>query len=168
MAHYIYYAIFLVSILIIYLISFLKNIEKTLSALKIAIDHLKKGLPIIFAAMLITGVLYVLIKPDFIKLYLSESSLITGILIATLLGYLFPGPRYIIYPVAKFLLLKGAAISVVLVLIFSQQLIDVPDGMFIEIKMLGWRFFIIRLIVATAVCIIAGLLGELILRAIGV
>lgn len=129
--------------------------------------QLKSGLAIIVLAMLLTGVLYVLIDPSFIREYLSESSLMFGIILATILGYLFPGPRYIIYPIAQFLLEKGAAVSVVLVLIFSQQLIDVPDGMFIEIKMFGWRFFIIRLIVSTVLCIIAGLLGQVIITSLG-
>jgi len=150
----------------IYYISYKKDKNKTIYAIKKAYKQSLSGLVILIIAMFFTGILYIIMDPEMVKTYLSSAAFPVGILIATLLGYLLPGPRYVIYPVARFLLDQGAAVSVILVLIFSQQLIDVPDGMFIEIKMLGWRFFVARLLISTALCIIAGLIGEIIFTAL--
>ncbi|MCD6490843.1 MAG: permease [Candidatus Njordarchaeia archaeon] len=161
------YIILIIITLSFYGLSYLKKKEETKVALKNAIKLIISGLSILSVAMLLTGVLYVMLSPEIIEIYLSSASFPIGILIATILGFLFPGPRYIIYPIAKFLLDNGASISVALVLIFSQQLIDVPEGMFVEINILGWRFFISRLIISILLCIIAGVLGEFTLTLLG-
>jgi hypothetical protein len=47
-------------------------------------------------------------------------------------------------------------------LIVSQQLIDVPEGCFIEIKYLGTKFFLVRLAIAIVTTIVAGYMAVLV------
>ncbi|MHA1959626.1 MAG: permease [Candidatus Thorarchaeota archaeon] len=148
-----------VVVLCLYIWSIRKDKEKTIQAFRKSGRFILRSLPLFFLAVLLIGFIMIVLE-EFINTVFSEANL--GILAATLLGFLLPGPRYAIYPLAREILLVGGNVGAVVALIASQQLIDVPEGCFIEIKYLGGRFFLARLLIATLTSIVAGYLALLV------
>ena len=149
---------------IFYLISFNKNREKTKTAIKKSLRLFVISLPIFVVALILMGLLMndSVLPPEFVSSTLGSQTGLEGILFGTLLGFPLPGPRYAIYPIANALYWKGAGLGTIAALICGQQIIDVPEGMFIEIKMLGTRFFAYRTLTAVIVVFIAGCITEVI------
>ena len=147
-----------------YLYSNTKSKEKTVRAVKKALKIFITALPIFVVALMLTGLFYSpYIMPEWwVRSILGSQSGFLGIWIGTLMGFPMPGPRYAIYPLAQVLLLKGAGYGTIGALICGQQIIDVPEGCFIEMKMLGARFFIVRTLISVAVVFIAGVIIEII------
>ena len=147
-----------------YTFVFFKNREKVFLALKKVKSTIWKMLPLFFLAILFTSELEFLINPESIKTYygLTAGQIgLLGVLYGTLLGFPLPGPRYAIYPLARFFLQNDASIGSVGSMIASQQLIDVPDGMFMEIKFMKYRYFISTLTNAFIISFLAGLITNL-------
>ncbi|HUX99559.1 MAG TPA: hypothetical protein VMV49_08405 [Candidatus Deferrimicrobium sp.] len=151
-------------VIILYMISLNKDKEKTKKAVKKSIKLFIITLPIFVFALILMGLLlndYVL-PPTWIQSVLGpyQDSGLQGVFIGTMLGFPLPGPRYAIYPIANALYHSGAGLGTIGALICSQQIIDVPEGMFIEIKMMGTRFFAIRTMTAVIVVFMAGVIIE--------
>ncbi|MHA1758658.1 MAG: permease [Promethearchaeota archaeon] len=144
----------LILTLILYIVSFKKDKDKTIKAIKDSVKTALRGIPLFFFAILFCSELSIVISGESISNNFGVNS--NGVFFATLLGFLLPGPRYAIYPLAQLFLREGASYGSVVSMISSQQLIDVPEGMFIEIKYLRMRFFSIRLINATIISLLAG------------
>ncbi len=149
-------------VLFFYLWSIKKDRTRTLQAFKKSIKFVLKSLPLFFLAVLLIGFMKEVLLPNEEAIFDAFGSAGTGILWATLLGFLLPGPRYAIYPLAELMLVGGASIGSVMALIASQQLIDVPEGCFIEIKYLGSKFFMARLIIAVLTTVAAAYLAILV------
>ena len=147
----------------LYLVSYFKDKDKTKTAVKKALKIFVTALPLFAVALILTGLFYsdYIMPPHFVESVLGTSSGLLGILIGTLMGFPMPGPRYAIYPLSAVLYSKGAGIGTLTALIMGQQIIDVPEGCFIEIKMMGWRFFGIRTLISVAVVFTAGVIAEL-------
>ncbi|RLI59618.1 MAG: hypothetical protein DRO93_08190 [Candidatus Thorarchaeota archaeon] len=141
---------------IMYIWSLRKNREKTVHAFRRSGRFILKSLPLFFLAVLLIGFMQIVLA-DFIEYSFQDPNV--GILSATVLGLLLPGPRYAIYPLAQVILVAGGNIGAVMALIASQQLLDVPEGCFIEVKFLGGRFFLARLLIAVATTLVAGYLA---------
>lgn len=173
-----------VLVIIFYIVSWSKNKEKTLKAIKKSLRLFIITLPIFFFALILMGLLlneYIL-PPDWVYNTLgpySQSGL-NGIFIGTMMGFPLPGPRYAIYPIANALYWTGidlcptppcpglgAGLGMIGALICSQQIIDVPEGMFIEIKMMGWKFFAYRTLTAVIVVFMAGVIIEFVFQPTG-
>ena len=161
-----------IMVIVLYLISLSKNREKTRLAIKKALKLFLISLPIFFFALILMGLLmneYIL-PPSWVQETLGsfDNSGLQGIFIGTMMGFPLPGPRYAIYPIANALYWAagpenpgmGAGLGMIAALICSQQIIDVPEGMFIEIKMMGWRFFAYRTLTAVIVVFMAGVIVE--------
>ena len=159
-----------VLVIIFYLISWRKNKEKTKKAVRKSLKIFIITLPIFFFALILMGLLmneYVL-PPAWVYTTLGPyaNSGFNGIFIGTMMGFPLPGPRYAIYPIANALYWTGggaglgAGLGMIGSLICSQQIIDVPEGMFIEIKMLGVKFFAYRTFTAVVVVFMAGVIIE--------
>ena len=119
--------------------------------------------PIFLAALAFASLLQTWVSSEIVATYLGGRSGLWAIFIATMLGFIIPGPRYIIYPIATFLLASGAGIGAVTAVICGQQMLDMPEAAFIEIKLFGLRFSIIRTVISVAAVFLAGLLAELVL-----
>jgi len=139
---------------VFYVWSAKKDREKTKQALRKSGKFIVKSLPLFFLAVLLIGFLTIVLFPDQETILVLFGNENIGILWATLLGFLLPGPRYAIYPLAEVILVAGGSVGAVMALIASQQLIDVPEGCFIEIKYLGNKFFLARLVIATLTTVV--------------
>jgi uncharacterized membrane protein YraQ (UPF0718 family) len=146
-------------IFFLYAWSVRKDKSKTIDALKKSGRFVLRSLPIFFMAMLLIGFFVIAFLPteDIILSLFGE--LDTGILWGTFYGFLLPGPRYAIYPLAEIILVAGGNIGAVMALIASQQLISMPDGAIVEVKYFGWRYFLVSMTVATITTILAGYLA---------
>jgi uncharacterized membrane protein YraQ (UPF0718 family) len=135
-------------VLVFYLWGWSKNKERTRLAFKKSGKFVLKSLPLFFLAVLLIGFMKEVLLPNEESILAAFGTANIGILYATILGFVLPGPRYAIYPLAEVILMGGGSVGAVMALIASQQLIDVPEGCFIEIKYLGTVFFGARLVIA--------------------
>lgn len=149
-------------VLLLYIYSIRKDTQKTKTAIVRSAKFVVKSLPLFFLAVLLIGFMQVVLLPDSAAINTAFGDPDFGIFNATVLGFLLPGPRYAIYPLAQTILVGGGTTGAVMALIASQQLIDVPEGCFIEVKYLGWRFFGVRLILAIMTSFLAGYLALLV------
>ncbi|MBT4333852.1 MAG: hypothetical protein HOD64_11295 [Candidatus Cloacimonetes bacterium] len=83
------------------------------------------------------------------------------LLYAELLGFISPGPRYIIYPLLIKLQEFGINIGVIVALISGHVLIE-PSTFFVEAGFFGFRFPIKRFAVSLVVTYIAGAITVLV------
>jgi uncharacterized membrane protein YraQ (UPF0718 family) len=146
-------------VLVMYIWGVRKNRVRTAEAIRKSGRFVVKALPLFFLAVLLIGFMKIILLPNNQVILDAFGNADLGILWATLLGFLLPGPRYAIYPLAKEILVVGGSIGAVMALIASQQLIDVPEGAFIEIKYLGSWFFLARLVIAILTTFAAGYLA---------
>ena len=158
-------------VIILYIYSLTKNKEKTVKAVKKSLRLFIITLPIFFFALILMGLLMndTILPPTWVSDTLGEyaTSGFDGIWFGTLMGFPLPGPRYAIYPIANALFWKGGGLGMIGALICSQQIIDVPEGMFIEIKMMGWKFFAYRTFTAVVVVFMAGVIIEFLFQPTG-
>ncbi len=146
-------------VLIFYIYGWRKDKKRTVQGIKKSGKFVIKSLPLFFLAVLLIGFMKEVLLPDQQSVIDAFGNADVGILYATLLGFILPGPRYAIYPLAEFILVSGGSIGSVMALIASQQLIDVPEGCFIEIKYLSTKFFAARLVIAVITTIAAAYLA---------
>jgi uncharacterized membrane protein YraQ (UPF0718 family) len=85
------------------------------------------------------------------------------VIYATLIGFLSPEPRYIIYPILAKLREFGVSAGVLIALISGQVLIE-PSGFFMEAGFFGWRFPVKRLLVSFILTFGAGILTNLLFK----
>ncbi|NHJ12688.1 MAG: hypothetical protein EAX95_03390 [Candidatus Thorarchaeota archaeon] len=149
-------------VLVMYIWGVRKNRDRTAKAIRKSGRFVIKALPLFFLAVLLIGFMKIILLPNNQVILDAFGNADLGILWATLLGFLLPGPRYAIYPLAKEILVVGGSIGAVMALIASQQLIDVPEGCFIEIKYLGSWFFLARLVIAILTTFAAGYLAMIV------
>ncbi len=79
------------------------------------------------------------------------------IIIAEIVGFLAPGPRYWIYPVLRVLAKSGVEAAVIIALIGGHVLIE-PATSILEAGYFGWRFPLKRFIASFIVIYILGVL----------
>jgi len=77
------------------------------------------------------------------------------ILYAELVGFVSPGPRYILYPILATLKDLGVSTGVIIALISGHVLIE-PSTFFVESGFFGFRFPLKRFIIAFIITFLAG------------
>jgi uncharacterized membrane protein YraQ (UPF0718 family) len=77
------------------------------------------------------------------------------IIYAELIGFISPGPRYILYPILATLKDLGISTGVIIALISGHVLIE-PSTFFVESGFFGYRFPLKRLIVAFIITFLTG------------
>jgi uncharacterized membrane protein YraQ (UPF0718 family) len=145
-----------------YAYTIIKDLEKTKLAVIKTFKVMISTFPFLIAALMLVGLFKILLEPQLVVDLLGEQQGIMALVIATFIGFPLPGPRYAVYPLARQLYDYGASVGVVAAIICGQQIIDVPDGFILEIKLLGWRFFAIRTVIAVIVVFLEGLLVSIV------
>ncbi|KAA3663374.1 MAG: hypothetical protein DWQ10_00285 [Calditrichaeota bacterium] len=108
------------------------------------------------------GLLFALTLGSFIDANLVDSlkqniNMPLQIFYAELIGFISPGPRYILYPLLATLHEYGIGTGVIIALISGHVLIE-PSTFFVEIGFFGYRFPLKRFFIALFVTFLAGLL----------
>ena len=84
-----------------------------------------------------------------------KSERIKGISLAILFGSLPAGPLYVAFPMASALIKKGACISNIIIFLSAWACIKIPQEM-VELRFLGLRFMVARLILTIIFVVIMG------------
>jgi len=114
-------------------------------------------LTLIFAALMISKAIDLLLPADTIMDWFGEEAGIKGVVTGGLLGGLLQGGPYAVYPIIKSLYDKGAHISVVIAMLMGYGAIGlarVPYGL----VFLGPEIVGLRLLIAVPLTIISGII----------
>lgn len=143
-------------------ILYIINKELGTAAISIATGSLREMLTIIPPVFILLGLLDVWVPKESMVKYLGEGSGIKGIVLSFVIGSAAAGPLYGAFPIAAVLMKKGAKFSNVLIFIGAWSTTKIPMIMF-EIKSLGMRFAMTRLIVdIIGIIIIAMIINSII------
>ncbi|HEX2216421.1 MAG TPA: permease [Xanthobacteraceae bacterium] len=124
-------------------------------------------LPNLLAGCLVGAFIALLLPREMVNRWVGAESGFTGILIATLAGAILPGGPFTIYPIAATLAMLGADIGAIVALIVSWSLLGYSRALIWELPFFGVDFVGWRVLLATPLPFIAGLLARPIARAIG-
>lgn len=121
-------------------------------------QKLWRTLFLVCAGVLFAVTLSDLINIEAIALLNKKISLPLQVFYAELIGFISPGPRYILYPILIKLQEFGINIGVIIALISGHVLIE-PSTVFVEAGFFGYRFPIKRFVVSLIVTFLAGMLS---------
>ncbi|MDO9578238.1 MAG: hypothetical protein Q7J16_10165 [Candidatus Cloacimonadales bacterium] len=119
-------------------------------------SKLWRTLFLVCAGVLFAITLSSLINVESINLLQRKIALPLQIFYAELIGFISPGPRYILYPILIKLKDFGVNLGVIIALISGHVLIE-PSTFFLEAGFFGWRFPIKRFVVSLIVTFLAGM-----------
>jgi uncharacterized membrane protein YraQ (UPF0718 family) len=128
-------------------------------AIDITLSNLKEMLLVLPPIFIILGLLDVWVPRERMIKLMGEGSGWRGILLAFFLGSAAAGPLYAAFPVAQVLLKKGASMRNMLILLGAWSTTKIPLLMF-ELKSMGARFTVTRLIVDLGGILLIALLME--------
>lgn len=129
--------------LVLLVISFIKNREKTKKAIKKGWMSFKKLLPVLIPLFLIVGVVLTIITPDTIQKILGENSGILGVILGATAGSIAFMPGFIAYPLGAQLLENGAGYPQVAAFVTTLMAVGLVYWM-TETKLFGRKAVIMR------------------------
>ena len=133
--------------LVLLLISFIKNKQKTYKGLKKGAKSFIKLMPVLIPIFLFVGILLAVVNPDLIKSMLGEESGFLGLVSGLVVGSITFMPPFVAYPLGNELLSNGAAYPQVagfLVTLMSVGIIYFP----VESKLFNVKVAIYRNLVS--------------------
>ena len=125
------------------LFAFIKNKEKTIKSLKIALITLLKILPIVFIIIIFIGLLLGFVSESIISKIVGDQAGFWGIIIIALFGAIMHIPSLISFPLAASLLKNGASITAIAAFITTLTMIGIVT-LPLEIKELGKKMALLR------------------------
>ena len=153
--------LFVITIILLSLYYFFP--EKIIAGLDISADYGIEMVAIFPAVIVLMGLADVWIPKSLINKYLGKESGFKGIILSIIMGTLPTGPVYIAFPIAAELLRKKARISNVMIFLGVWASSKIPQ-VGVEIKFLGFKFAMLRLILTLISLIIIGYLIEYIIN----
>lgn len=145
----------------VFLLSLLKNGEKTIEALKVAGRSFFKILPMILIIVILVGLLLGFVPPGEIEKFFGSQSGLLGVLIIGGAGAILHIPSLIAFPLAGSLRESGASVASTAAFITTLTMIGTVY-LPVEIKILGKKFALLRnglsFIVAIAISLLMGLI----------
>jgi len=126
-------------------------------------QKLWRTLFLVCAGVLFAVTLSSLINIESVNLLKQKVALPLQIIYAELIGFISPGPRYILYPILIKLQEFGINIGVIIALISGHVLIE-PSTVFVEAGFFGYRFPIKRFVVSLIVTFLAGMVSSVLGR----
>lgn len=125
------------------ILSFFKDRQKTLKALKKAWKAFENILPQFLAILLLIGLMLAVLSPETISSIIGQKSGWIGILLAALLGSITLIPGFIAFPLAAALLSNGAGLTQIAVFVSTLMMVGVVT-MPVEMKYFGKRATLTR------------------------
>ena len=111
----------------------------------VTMDYLKEMILIMPPVFILMGLMETWIPKDKIQKWLGSGTGMKGAVLSFALGTLPTGPLYVAFPMAGFLLRKGASINNMVIFLGSWAALKIPQLM-VEIKFLGIVFTSLRFI----------------------
>jgi len=133
--------LYVLTVLLI-LLSFFKDKEKTIKGIKLGFKKFKKILPSYLKLLIIISIV-LLFSQDLIIEYLTNNNLLLGTILAVVIGSLTIMPGFIAYPLAGVLLAKGVPYMILGGFVTSLMLVGVVTYP-LEKEYFGKRATIIR------------------------
>lgn len=158
---------FLFGIIGVYIVLFIVNTEKAISAIGNTAYYLKEMLIIMPVVFLLTSLIDAWIPKNVIMKVLGEKSGLKGSFIALALGSISAGPIYAAFPVAKTLLKKGASIGNIVVILSAWAVVKIPM-LANEVKFLGPKFMVTRWILTVISIILMGYIVSKVVKKEGI
>jgi len=117
-------------------------------------------LPKVLAGTLIGALVRILVPRAAVRRLIGEGSGVTGILVATLAGALFPGGPFTIFPLAAAFLIAGADRGAAVAFITSWLLLGFNRALVWELPFLGPDLVGLRLLFSLPMPLAAGLMAR--------
>ncbi|WP_017416000.1 permease [Clostridium tunisiense] len=130
-------------VIILYLISFLKNRDKTKQALIKSGKSFESIMPQFLSVIFIVGFILTVLSPETISKLLGDKSGVVGVFIASIIGSITIMPTFVAFPTAALLLENGAGYTQVTALISTLMFVGVITFP-MEAKFIGKRAALIR------------------------
>ena len=127
--------------------------------LKASYTMLIQIIPLLVFAFIVAGMVQALIPREIISRWVGTESGFRGILIGTIIGGIAPGGPYISLPIAAGLLRTGASIGTMVAFLTGWSLLAF-GRMPLEIGIMGWNFWLIRMACTFFFPPIAGLIAN--------
>ncbi|MEJ5186925.1 MAG: hypothetical protein WHT46_07585 [Candidatus Geothermincolales bacterium] len=130
-------------VLVLLAISLAKSREKTVAALRVAVNALKRLLPGVLAVIGIIGLILGFVPPNWIARTMGQERGLLGFVFASLLGSILFIPAIIAFPLAGSLMEMGASVLAVSAFITTLTMIGfvfLP----LEVREMGGRFALLR------------------------
>ena len=144
----------------------IQTVSKSKGLLGFFLETLWKTLLLVCAGTVFALTLSAFITPDLVNILKKKICAPVLILYAQLIGFISPGPRYIIYPVLAKLMELSVGTGVVIALISGHVLIE-PSTVFIEAGFFGYRFPVKRFIISFVLTFLAGMLTVILTDSFG-
>ena len=147
--------------IILTIVSFYKNKEKTIEALKKGWKAFENILPTVLCVMAVVGISLSIIDEELIVKIMGPNSGILGILIAVAIGSITIMAGFIAFPLGATLIERGAGVGAVAAFISALMMVGFVI-MPLEFKYWGKKITILRNLLGIVISIIVGIVMELI------
>ncbi len=144
------------------IVAFFKDKKRAIKSLKIAGKSTIRVLPMVFAIIILIGLLLGFVPPDQISRFIGEQSGIGGVLLVSLVGALMHIPSLLSFPLAASLLRDGASVSAVAAFITTLTMVGTIT-LPLEIKELGREMALLRNGISFAIAIVIALIMGVVL-----
>jgi len=113
---------FLMLVILLYIVLFFLNSNKTLESLFASWNIFVSIVPVLILVVFLIGVLNYFLKPKKVSQYLGKESGIKGWLLSALFGIISHGPIYVWYPLLKNLKQHGMRTGLVAVFLYNRAI----------------------------------------------
>jgi uncharacterized membrane protein YraQ (UPF0718 family) len=142
--------------------SAIKNKNKTIESLKIALNTFIKTIPAIVIIIIFIGFLLGFLPPDIISRVVGEQAGFAGLIVTAILGSVLFIPSLISYPLAASLLDGGATILSVSAFITTLTMVGLVT-LPIELRQMGKKITVLRNLFSFLFAIVIAIIMEMIL-----
>ncbi len=153
---------FEISIGVLYVVLLFVSPDKTFFAFKEGMLLLINMLPIFVCVVLFSSFLSVFLSPKTVQRIMGKETGIKGVISGALFGTLIVGPLWILFPLYKTFLSKGARVAVVGAMIgsFAIKTPWIPYAA----GFMGWPFILISVVLIMAYAVVEGYLIEKVMK----
>lgn len=148
----------LIAIILLF-IGYYKGEAQHIEGIRSAWNMLVPILPLLVFAFIVAGMLQVLIPREIVSNWLGPESGMRGIFVGAGAGALMHGGPYVVMPVAAGFLRAGAGVGTIVAFITGWSLWAI-SRLPIELGILGWKFWLIRIAATFFFPPIAGLIAQ--------
>ncbi|SJZ71269.1 conserved protein, permease-related protein [Selenihalanaerobacter shriftii] len=142
--------------LILIIILFIKDKEKTIAGIKKGIKKLNKNLPVFLNMIILVAISLYFVSDELIVKYLGQGSGWLGVLLASLLGSISLMPGFIAFPLSGLLLNKGVSYTVIAVFTTTLMMVGILTYP-VEKEFFGVKVTIIRNVLSLLIALIVAL-----------
>jgi len=143
-----------------YLMFFLKKPSVAAAGLRIGGTSLMKTLPVIIAGFAMAGLLQALIPKAFLVKWLGSQQGLKGVLLATVLGAVTPGPIVVPLAVVAGLAKGGAGMGSMLAYLIAWDVIAVRKAPMTVAFWGGWRLVAVKCAIGLPLTLLAGIVAN--------